>query len=56
MAEQVHLILRCSVPRLENGQVTQDVVLASCEKGRQPSEPATETHRHTHSLSCSAVH
>lgn len=37
MAEQVHLILRCSVPRLENGQVTQDVVLASCEKGRPGS-------------------
>lgn len=37
MAKRVQLLLRCIIPRVENGTVTQEVVVAPCEKGRPGS-------------------
>ena len=34
MAKRIQLLLRCIIPSLENGTLTQDVVVAPCEKGR----------------------
>lgn len=34
MAKRIQLLLRCIIPRLESGTVTQEVVVAPCEKGR----------------------
>ncbi|CAL1145970.1 unnamed protein product [Cladocopium goreaui] len=37
MAKRIQLLLRCIIPRLESGTVTQEVVVAPCEKGRPGS-------------------